>query len=206
MSTQHQAELWAKLINSTSHQGILRMAMQHVGYTLADMVGQPFKIDSLHIETHPINQLTTQIGNPEKEVVGIYLLTSDDLPGQAILMLSLDDAMYLSDWLLEERPGTTTSLNALERSALAETGNQILSAFLNAVAEFSDTMLRPSPPAVMVDMLAAVLEVVVTPVAAVSDELLIIKTNFVNTESSLLLQFWVLPDPTVIATNWARNQ
>jgi chemotaxis protein CheC len=165
------------------------------------MIGRPVKICRLRVKRVPIDQLTLDTANPEAETVGVYLLSGDDLPGQAILMLSLDDAMYMTDWLLEARPGTTNRLGDLEYSALAETGNLVLSAFLNAVAEFAGKPLRLSPPAVTVDMLATILETAVASVATVTDELLIIETDFINLESSLLIRFWMLPDPAILTAN-----
>ena len=115
-----------------------------------------------------------------------------------MLILSPDDAMYLADWLLELRPGTTTTLNDLERSALAEMGNLTLSSFLNAIANLTGTPLTPSPPAVRVDMLATLLQAAVTLLAEHADDLLILETDFINSQSDLLIQFWLLPDLTFI--------
>jgi chemotaxis protein CheY-P-specific phosphatase CheC len=74
-----------------------------------------------------------------------------------------------------------------------------VSYFLNAVSGISKTpeLLRPSPPAVMVDMLGAILDVIVTPVAAVRDDLLIIETAFKDGAGAIQGRFWVLPDPTI---------
>ena len=57
--------------------------------------------------------------------------------------------------------------------------------------------LRPSPPAVMVDMLGAILNVIVTPVAAVRDDLLIVETVFRDSSRTVEGRFWVLPDPAL---------
>jgi chemotaxis protein CheC len=186
------------LISDTSHQSALYMAMRHAAYGMSDMLGRPIKVDHVRIEKTTIDQLVMYAHNLESETVGIYLLIGDDLPGQAVLTLSLDDAMYLTDWLLEARPGTTTKLGELERSALAELGNLTLSSFLNAVAQFSGSPLRPSPPGVIVDMLATILELIATSVGTVSDELLSIQADFVNIQSSVLIQFWVLPNPAFL--------
>ncbi len=204
--TEQQIELWSTIIGNNPPEGLLRMAMQHTAYSLSDMVGRPVKIGALRTEIIPINQLVAYTDDPEAETVGIYLVIGDDLPGQAILILSLVDAMYLVDWLLEERPGTTTKLGDLERSALAETGNLVLSSFLNAIAEFTESPLRLSPPAVMIDMLASVLEVAATSVAAITDEVFIIKTNFLNIDSSLTIRFWLLPDPAILTINRAGSE
>src|SRR5512136_2979989 len=104
-----QAASWSKIMSSTAPEGILHAAMRHVAGNLADMVGRPIKINNVHIKTLPISLLGAFGGEDlEAETVGIYLLISEDLPGEAILILPLADAMYLADWLLEARPGTTT--------------------------------------------------------------------------------------------------
>jgi chemotaxis protein CheC len=185
--------LWLKVINNTAPAGVLHTAMRHTARSLTDMVHHPFTLKNLRVRTLTVNQLGMQADDPETETVGVYLLLGDDLPGEAILILSLTDAMYLADWLMEERPGTTTQLGDLECSALAEAGNQVLSAFLNALSEFIGTPLRLSPPAVMVDMLATVFEAIAMSAGGNTDELLIIETELVNIESDLSLQFWVLP-------------
>ena len=195
---KQQVELWSKLISSTSSEGILHTAMRHTAHSLADMVERPIKVNSLRVETLPINRLGAYTDDPETETVGIYLLIGEDLLGEAILVLSLADAMYLADWLLQARPGTTTRLGTLECSALAEAGNLVLSSFLNAVADFTGMPLRISPPAVMVDMLATVFETVAISAGKASDELLVIEADFMNVESDLSIQFWVLPDPAVL--------
>ena len=76
---------------------------------------------------------------------------------------------------------------------------RLASYFLNGVASLEEVpdLLRPSPPAVMVDMLGAILDVIVTPVAAVRDDLLIIETVFRDSRRAIEGRFWVLPDPTL---------
>jgi len=185
--------LWLKVINNTTSESVLHAAMRHTARSLTDMVNHSFTLKNLRVRSLFINQLGSQVDDPETETVGVYLLLGDDLPGEAVLISSLADAMYLADWLLEKRPGTTTQLGDLECSALAEAGNQVLSSFLNALSEFIGTPLRLSPPAVMVDMLATIFEAIAMSAGATTDELLIIETELVNIESDLSLQFWVLP-------------
>jgi chemotaxis protein CheC len=82
---------------------------------------------------------------------------------------------------------------------LAEIGNMTLSYFLNATATLADApeLLQPSPPGVMVDMLGAILDVVVTSVGAVRDDMLIVDTGFGDAAGNVQGHFWVLPDPTI---------
>jgi chemotaxis protein CheC len=89
-------------------------------------------------------------------------------------------------------------LGTLEYSALAEVGNQALSSFLNILAEFTGVPLHPSPPAVTADILANIMELILTTALPMADNFLLIKTNFKDTHDSIQIQFWVWPDPGVI--------
>ncbi len=193
-----QNKLWSQIMGNTSKSSLLYLAMRHVSHTVSDMIGRPLEIKDLRLKIHSINEMMVYGDDPEAETVGIYLRISNDLPGEAMLILSLADAMYLADWLLELRPGSTTFLGDMERSALAEVGNLTLSSFLNAIADLTGTPLAPSPPAVRVDMLATLLQAAITLLAEPVDELLILETEIVNIQSELLIQFWLLPDPAVI--------
>lgn len=192
------SRLWSRIINNPDAQGLLRLAMRHVARDLSDMCGHTIKLNELQFETVSCETLAWLDDIPEAEMVAIYLSTGHDLPGHALLTFTQEDARYLADWLLELRPGTTGRLGALEYSALAEVGNQALSSFLNILAEFTGVPLHPSPPAVSADVLANILEQVITVALPPADEFLLIKTNFKDSHDSIQIQFWVWPDPMAI--------
>jgi chemotaxis protein CheC len=195
----NQRAIWKDLVSGPQSEYLLRKAMWHVTSGLSDTVGRTITNDPPCVERVPIAQVATRAGDPETERVGIYLVLGSGLRGQAILILPLDSALNLADLFMGEQAGTAAYLGVVERSALAEVGNMAVSYFLNAVSTISETpeILRPSPPAVMVDMLGAILDVIVTPVAAVRDDLLIIETAFKDSAGAIRGHFWVLPDPTI---------
>jgi chemotaxis protein CheC len=188
---------WAKFMAHLETDSLLPGAMHHAASGLSEMIGRPITIDVPRVERLPISQVSTYIGGPETEMVGIYLLIEGDMPGQAILMLPLEDALHMVDLLMDVPPGTTDTLGELERSALAEAGNLTASFFLNEVALFTGVSSRPSPPAVMVDMLGAILSVVAAPVAVDSNELLIVETVFKEPTRIVQAHFWILPYPCI---------
>jgi len=195
-----QKALWNRLISGPRSDYMLRTAMWRVARGLSTMSGQTISYGSPQVDRVPITQVTTYAGGPEVERVGIYLVMSGGLHGQALLILSKTSALRLVDLLMGDPPGTTTELGVVGRSALAEVGNLAVSAFLNTMAVHNpqaSKLLRPSPPAVMVDMLGAILNVIVTPVAAVRDDLLIIDTNFGNIKKTVHGRFWIIPDPAI---------
>lgn len=190
----NQAE--AKLIPDSQLGNILQMAMEHAGRGLSDMVGQKITIKVPQIESLPIGHIPNFASDPEAEMAGVYLLIEGDFTGQVILMLPLAEARYLVDMLLDVPPGTTLDLGEMERSALAEAGNLTTSYFLNEIAARTQISARPSPPAVIIDMLGAIVDVVTTPVASVSNRLVVAQTTFQVSGQTVMAYFWVLPGPT----------
>lgn len=173
---------------------MMRVAVQNAARGLTAMVGRYIVPEDSKATMIRFDQVVAHFGDPETEAVGIYLLMQGALSGQIVLIMPLPSALNLADLLMGAPLGTTTALDELERSALAEVGNLAACYFLNAMASLTGKLLQPSPPAVMVDMLGAILNVIVTPVAAVSDDLLIIETVLRDAADSVVARFWVLPD------------
>jgi chemotaxis protein CheC len=187
------------LIDGEHSSHPLRKVMWHVASGLSDLTGRTISNDNPIVEKVPIGQVHERAGGPEEQMVGVYMVIGGGLRGQAIVILPMVSGLNLADLVMGEKRGTAAKLGIVERSALSEVGNLAISYFLNGVAsldQMSD-VLRPSPPAVMVDMLGAILDVIVTPVAAVRDDLLIIETAFSDSVRAVQGRFWVLPDPAL---------
>jgi chemotaxis protein CheC len=90
--------------------------------------------------------------------------------------------------------GETKVLGSMERSALGEVGNITTGYFLNRVATIMHWDARPSPPAVIVDMVGAILNVVTATVAGVSDEVLMLQGTFMRAGREVEVIFWIVPD------------
>jgi chemotaxis protein CheC len=179
---------------------MLRRVVWRVVNGLSEITGRAINNDAPSVKKVPIPQVSEHAGGPEAKMVGIYVMIAGGLRGQALLILPIDSALHLADFMMGSQLGTATELGIMERSALSEVGNMVVSSFLNGVASLEDMpdLLRPSPPAVMVDMLGAILNVIITPVATVRDDLIIIETDFKDIRGTIQGRLWVLPDPTLV--------
>ncbi len=197
--SEKQKIIWKRLINGPRGENALRTVMWRMACDLSNMVGRTISNGDPLVEAVPLPQIAMRTGDLEAEMVGVYLVMQSGLRGQALLILPVTCALRLADLLMNEPLGTATYLGEMERSVLAEIGNMAVSSFLNAVATNAGAaeLLRPSPPAVMVDMLGAILDVIVTPVAAVRDDLLIIETALRDAKGVVQVRFWMLPDPAL---------
>lgn len=88
--------------------------------------------------------------NPDTVIVAAWMRILGDLPGRTALVMPGESAKLLCDFMIDRAPGTTTELEELERSTLAEAGNILGSAYLNALADFLDMTLLPSVPTVVI--------------------------------------------------------
>src|SRR5512141_3355642 len=101
---------WTTLIAGQHPTPTWRKALWYVAHNLSAMIGQEISVASHCVATLPLGELVAAAGDPEAAMIGVYLLLGDDLPGQAILLLSLADALAIVDRLLDVPPGTTTQL------------------------------------------------------------------------------------------------
>lgn len=189
-----QATSWHDVGSVSRVEIMVSAALLNAARGLSGLLKRPITTGTVQARVVNFGEIFTGVGHPELEMVGVYLQMQGDLGGQAMLMLPLSSALNLADLLMEETPGTSTSLGEVERSALAEAGHLMVAYFLNAMAVLTGRPLRPSPPAVMVDMLGSILSVLATAVGEETDELMIIETVLQDTKGLIEARFWVLPD------------
>jgi chemotaxis protein CheC len=88
----------------------------------------------------------------------------------------------------------------MEISVLGEVGNVMGSFFLNVIANGTGITLQPSPPAVMMDMAGAILDVPLAQMLEHSDDTLIAETTFSTDDFVVNGKFLVVPVPTNLNT------
>lgn len=165
---------------------------------ISDMVGQPLDVDNPQIKRVPIREIPSLLGGPEAEAVGIYLRVEGKIGGQMMLIVPYQKALELVDLMMGNPIETTQNLGALERSALQELGNLTGSFFLNAVAATTGLDARPSPPAVMVDMVGAIIDIILATSDNLSETVLMLQAKFLRNGREADVDFWIIPDKNTI--------
>lgn len=189
-----------KMLQSIANEGI-----QNVAYGFSDMVGRKIKVGNPTGKLVPVLSIPELVGGPDDDAVGIYLRFEGDLDGQIMMIVPTQKAMELVDLLMDEPVGTTEHLGTLERSALGELGNLCGTFFLNSMAKSTGASFRPSPPAVMVDMVGAILDIVVATTGFVSEHVLLMQANFMDGSRSVEADFWVIPDLIALQALFKKN-
>ena len=179
-----------KILNQVTLEGARNAASG-----LTEMVGQSITVTSPDASMISLFDLPKILGSLENEAIGIYLRVEGALNGQIMLIMPYQCSLDLADLLLDNPQGTSQELGRMERSALGEAGNLIGSFFLNTFSTITGYDSRPTPPAVMVDMLGAILDIVIASAGAISEEVILLRSTFTNGTRSLETSFWVIPDP-----------
>lgn len=130
------------------------------------------------LEFLPLTEVPSVAGGPATVVAAVYVGIEGDLSGHVMILFRSESALRVVDMLMEQPAGTTSELDELGASALAEVGNVVGSAFLNALSDRTGLTIVPTTPAVVVDMAGAILQAVVTELYLNGDEVLMVETTF----------------------------
>ncbi len=160
---------------------------------LAQMVGREITTYSLNARVIPVASAADLLGGSEELTVGIYLGVSGSATGHMVLVYQPGVAYDFVDMLMGNPPGSTQVLDEMERSALGEMGNVMGSFFLNSLADATGLTLNPSPPAVMMDMAGAIMDVALADILRETDQALIVEASFGTQDSRSSGTFLVLP-------------
>ncbi len=158
------------------------------------LLGEKLTVNNPGVRMVELKEIPHILGGPENEAIGVYLRAEGDISGQIMLVIPYEKALELVDLLIGNPPGTSQDLGSLERSALAEVGNQTGTFFINSLSSLTGLDVRPSPPAVMVDMVGAILDIIVATTGGVSEHVLLMEANFELGDRKVDTNFWVIPD------------
>ena len=173
---------------------VAQKGMTRAGQGLSEMTGTPVEVIAPSVSAVAINEVTNLVGSPDALNVGLYLSILGDLTGHIVLMFPYPSALSLVDALLELPTGTTVCLDEIGESALCEVGNLTGSFFLNALSDSTNFRLHPSPPAIATDMTEAILDTVLADLGQYGEEMVVIDTNFKQSEKAIQGFFLVFPD------------
>lgn len=185
----HRYELLATMVQA----GIYNAARG-----ISGMIGEELSISEPEVRRVSLSEISNLLGGPETETVGIYLRVDGTMAGQMMLIMPYEKALELADQIMGQPHGTTHALGCLERSALAELGNVTGTFFLNSIALTTRGNTRPSPPAVLVDMIGAILDVILTTTDSFSDSVFMIRANFLRSSRDTQAELWVIPDRSTL--------
>ncbi len=126
----------------------------HAATALSQITDERIMISVPRVTIAPLGEVPNQVSGPEEPVAAVLMRMEGDLSGLTLLVMPKPIAMRVAG-LMMRKP--VTVLGPIEESAIKEAGNILAAAYLNALADFMQMTLLPSPPSLAVDMSDAVL-------------------------------------------------
>ncbi len=172
----------------------------HAATSLSIMVGHDIDMRVPEIEIAPLEAIGSLI-DPDEKVVGIYfqLIDGDSKSDGHIYLLFPEQSAYaISDMLMCNEKGTTKEITELEKSALMEVGNVLISSFGDASAELLGITMLPSTPTYRHDMARNLIIEIVTDLSKTTKNAILFKTAMTNESNNVNGYLMLLPEPKTL--------
>ncbi|MCI8599436.1 MAG: chemotaxis protein CheC [Lachnospiraceae bacterium] len=150
------------------------------------------KLPKVSIEGY--NEAIHCLGNPEEIVAAVLVEMDGDMKGIMLYMLKMDFINAILARLVNKYIDDFNQIDELSSSALEETGNIIISSYINAITKLANIEIHLSVPSVAVNMLGGILSVPIAMFGCTSDKLMMIQGEFLIGDTQLQGDLLLLPD------------
>ena len=146
---------------------------------LSQLVNSEVRITTPEVRIMGYNEAIEWIGGPEEITAGVLVRMSGELNGIMLSVQKLDFVNQILGSMMDKTVDDYMELGELERSALVEVGNIMISTFINALSGLADLQINLTVPAFTVDMQGAIMAVPMAEYGGQSDYIMTIGGNFV---------------------------
>ena len=150
------------------------------------------------------NEAIDWIGGPEELTAGVLVRLSGQVNGIMLSVQKLEFVNLVLDSMLGHTVSSYEELGELERSALVEIGNILISTFINALSGLVDVRVDLTVPAFALDMQGAILAVPMAEFGGTSDYLMTIGSDFTCDNHKIPCQ--ILFSPDIRSLNFLRQK
>lgn len=140
------------------------------------------------------NEAIEMVGTPEEIVAAVLVKMSGEINGIMLFILKMDFINAVLDSVLSRDIDDYMDLTELEKSALEEIGNIIISSYVNAMSGLTGVSIKLSIPSIAVNMLGGILSVPMAEFGYETDKLMMINGKFIVDGKVLDSNLLMMPD------------
>lgn len=145
---------------------------------LSSMLGCEVRISMPEVRIMGYNEAIDWIGGPEAITAGVLVHMSGELNGIMLSVQQLEFVNLVLERMMDRAVEHYEDLTELDRSALVEVGNIMISTFINALSGLAEITTHLTVPAFAVDMQGAILAVPMAEFGGQSDYIMTIGADF----------------------------
>jgi chemotaxis protein CheC len=162
---------------------------------LADMMADTVMMSVPELQIIDVNSMTSILGGPENEMVGILVTMNQDIRGMLLFLLEKDFVCLLINVLMGKDINDFAEISEMDMSAIMEIGNILAGSYTSAIAMMTDLDIRLSMPQVAIDMVGAILNYPAAHFGVMDDNLLFIEEDFLSEENVIRSHLLIMPEP-----------
>ena len=161
---------------------------------LSALIGQEVRITMPEVRIMGYNEAIDWIGGPEEITAGVLVKLGGQINGIMLGVQQLDFANLILDHMLHKTVKDYSELQEIEKSAMVEVGNIMISTFINALSELAQVKIDLTVPAFTVDMQGAIIAVPMAEYGGQSDYIMTIGGDFVCQGKQVPCRLLLSPD------------
>ncbi|MBM7560609.1 chemotaxis protein CheC [Fusibacter tunisiensis] len=161
--------------------------------SLAQMIDKKIDMKVPVIQLLDFDEVPELLGGPENIVCGIFFKFEGDITGSIMFVLDQKSALNLVDLLM---PRDNPEFDEFTVSALMEIGNILSGSYIRSLSGLTNLQIKISVPSLSIDMAGAILSVPAIEFGQLSDNVLIIQNEFIETQEAKSVDgyFFLIPD------------
>ena len=161
---------------------------------LSGILNTKIEMSLPEVELLGFNEAMYAMGDPEDLVAAVLVELSGDIEGVMLFILTQEFADEVLKRMLGREGVDFFSLDEIDISALTETGNIMISSYINALASLTNVNVTLSVPQMSVNMLGGILSIPMATMGYYSDKLMMINAGFRLEGKELKSDMILLPD------------
>ena len=162
--------------------------------SLSQMLGCEVRITLPEVRIMGYNEAIDWISGPEAITAGVLVGISGEINGIMLSVQPLEFVNLIMSHMLDKELTSYEQMEDLERSALIEIGNIMISTFINALSGLAGISVELSVPSMTVDMQGAILAVPMAEYGGQTDYLMTIGSNFMINNHKVPCRLLLSPD------------
>lgn len=153
---------------------------------LSVMLNSNLRMEAPVVKVLDFNEIPELVGGADTLVAAVLTLFNGEVSGMTLFILELEEARNLAGtMLMKTYPDDYTDFDTMDKSALKEVGNILMSSYISSISTLTNLQLRTEPPAISIDMAAAVLSLPISELGQIGDRALIIDSKFLDNDKPI---------------------
>ncbi len=194
MDINHLNEVYIDIFKEIANIG-----SGHATTALATLMQNVLHMDVPNVRLVKISDIAKLLGDEEALTVGVFHEVEGEISATMMHIMPIASAKRIIEILLHKEVNDVYNLESMELSVLNEIGNILTGSYLSAFADLTKLNISQSTPYLSIDMAGAILSVPATQYGIMSDEVLLVETEFKNDTDKIVGYYLLIPDEESLA-------